>query len=130
VVPPGLVDAHVHVNDPRRAHWEGFRTATRAAAAGGITTLIDMPLNSSPVTTRLTALKAKQAARAYRDYLGSRPRQWENDAIDLLIALCREFESPIHIVHLSSTDRLDELVAARAEGLPLTVETSVRTTSR
>ena len=52
---PGLVDSHVHINEPGRADWEGFETATRAAAAGGITTLIDMPLNSSPVTTTVEA---------------------------------------------------------------------------
>src|SRR5947208_2346500 len=51
VLLPGLVDTHVHVNDPGRTEWEGFETATRAAAAGGITTIIDMPLNSLPPTT-------------------------------------------------------------------------------
>src|SRR5262245_25049338 len=51
VVMPGLVDTHVHINDPGRADWEGFETATKAAAAGGVTTLIDMPLNSIPPTT-------------------------------------------------------------------------------
>src|SRR5215813_8482710 len=50
VLLPGLVDTHVHVNDPGRAEWEGFETATRAAAAGGITTIVDMPLNSTPAT--------------------------------------------------------------------------------
>ena len=45
---PGLVDTHVHINDPGRADWEGFETATLAAAAGGVTTLVDMPLNSIP----------------------------------------------------------------------------------
>jgi allantoinase len=59
---PGLVDSHVHINEPGRTDWEGFETATRAAAAGGITTLIDMPLNSSPVTTTVEALRLKQAA--------------------------------------------------------------------
>ena len=64
VVMPGLVDAHVHINDPGRAHWEGFEHATRAAAAGGITTLVDMPLNSQPVTVNLRAFEAKlEAAR-------------------------------------------------------------------
>jgi allantoinase len=61
---PGLVDTHVHINEPGRTDWEGFETATRAAAAGGITTLVDMPLNSSPVTTTLSALKAKRSAAA------------------------------------------------------------------
>lgn len=55
----GLVDSHVHINEPGRTEWEGFYTATRAAAAGGVTTLADMPLNSSPVTTNVAALRAK-----------------------------------------------------------------------
>jgi len=64
VVLPGLVDCHVHINEPGRTEWEGFATATRAAAAGGITTLVDMPLNSSPVTTTAQALALKlEAAR-------------------------------------------------------------------
>jgi len=50
VLLPGLVDTHVHINEPGRTEWEGFNTATQAAAAGGITTLVDMPLNCSPVT--------------------------------------------------------------------------------
>src|SRR5437879_2861564 len=62
VVLPGLVDTHVHINEPGRTDWEGFVTATRAAAAGGITTLVDMPLNSSPVTTTPAALEEKLAA--------------------------------------------------------------------
>lgn len=60
VVLPGLVDTHVHVNDPGRTEWEGFWTATRAAAAGGITTLLDMPLNSLPPTTTVDNLRTKQ----------------------------------------------------------------------
>ena len=59
---PGLVDTHVHINDPGRTDWEGFETATRAAAAGGVTTLVDMPLNSIPPTTTLGGLEAKLAA--------------------------------------------------------------------
>jgi len=62
VVMPGLVDSHVHVDDPGRAEWEGFETAGRAAAAGGTTTIVDMPLNSVPPTTTLSALAAKVAA--------------------------------------------------------------------
>lgn len=61
---PGLVDSHVHVNEPGRTEWEGFATATRAALAGGVTTICDMPLNSSPVTTTVDALRAKVAAAA------------------------------------------------------------------
>ena len=64
VVSPGLVDAHVHVNEPGRTEWEGFATATRAALAGGVTTLVDMPLNSAPVTTTVTALAEKRNAAA------------------------------------------------------------------
>src|ERR1051325_98376 len=56
---PGLVDSHVHVNEPGRTEWEGFATATRAAAAGGITTVVDMPLNSIPPPTTLAALEKK-----------------------------------------------------------------------
>ncbi len=63
---PGLVDTHVHINDPGRADWEGFETATRAAAAGGITTLVDMPLNSIPPTTTVDGLEAKRQAAAGR----------------------------------------------------------------
>ncbi len=58
---PGLVDSHVHINDPGRAEWEGFDTATRAAAAGGYTLLVDMPLNCLPATTTVAALDAKRA---------------------------------------------------------------------
>jgi allantoinase len=62
VLMPGVVDTHVHINEPGRAEWEGFLTATRAAAAGGVTTLVDMPLNSIPPTTTLAGLEAKLAA--------------------------------------------------------------------
>jgi allantoinase len=208
VVMPGLVDAHVHLNEPGRTAWEGFATGTQAAAAGGVTTLVDMPLNSAPVTTTRPALEQKvEAARgslwvdvgfhagvvpgqtdhlealvqagvlgakaflvhsgiedfpaadeatlraalpvlarhgvpllvhaemesipppprgavtSYQAWLASRPRAWENDAIALLIRLCREYRTPLHIVHLSSSDALPALMRARAEGLPVTVET-------
>src|SRR6202030_868264 len=59
---PGLVDSHVHINEPGRTEWEGFRTATRAAAAGGYTLLVDMPLNCLPATTTVAALEAKRKA--------------------------------------------------------------------
>jgi allantoinase len=62
VVMPGLVDTHVHIDEPGRTDWEGFHTATRAAAAGGVTTLIDMPLNSIPATTTAAAHEAKREA--------------------------------------------------------------------
>src|SRR5579859_7684409 len=61
---PGLVDTHVHVNEPGRTEWEGFATATRAAAAGGVTTICDMPLNSLPATVTAEALAGKRAAAA------------------------------------------------------------------
>ena len=62
VLLPGLVDTHVHVNEPGRTDWEGFASATRAAAAGGVTTLLDMPLNSSPPTISPEALAMKREA--------------------------------------------------------------------
>ncbi|MBA4122286.1 MAG: allantoinase AllB [Acidobacteria bacterium] len=213
VVMPGLVDAHVHVNEPGRTEWEGFATATRAAAAGGVTTLVDMPLNSIPPTTTLDGFAAKLAAargqclidvafwggvipgnthelkpllnagvrgfkcflihsgvdefphvtesnlleampelaalgsvllvhaevpepienaaeelkdsnpQDYQTFLKSRPRASENEAVALMVRLCRETGARVHIVHHSSADALPLLKAAKAEGLPLTVET-------
>lgn len=69
VLLPGLVDSHVHVNEPGRTEWEGFATATRAAAAGGITTIIDMPLNSIPSTIDIEALSVKRAAAQGQCYV-------------------------------------------------------------
>jgi len=208
---PGLIDPHVHINEPGRTEWEGFATATRAAAAGGITTLIDMPLNCLPPTTTVAGLAAKRAAaqgkctvdwrpwggaengnqphlaelaqagvpgfkcflvypgceglglldepnlraalpiiartglpllvhaenpatlasvdptsgdpRVYATYLATRPDQAELAAISLLIALCRETGAHIHIVHLATALALPMLRAAKAEGLPITLET-------
>ena len=210
---PGLVDSHVHINEPGRAEWEGFETATRAAAAGGYTLLVDMPLNCIPSTSSVAALEAKRAAargkcrvdwaawgsvvadnqehvaalagagvlgfkcflihpgtdeftmvtekelraalphvvrtglpllvhaelagpieaatatlrdanwKSYATYLRSRPDEAELAAIRLLLTLCREFRFRLHIVHLATHLALDELRAARAEGLPVTVET-------
>ncbi|GAA2693422.1 allantoinase AllB [Streptomyces lunalinharesii] len=209
VLLPGLVDTHVHVNDPGRTEWEGFWTATRAAAAGGITTLVDMPLNSLPPTTTVDNLDAKRAvARSkahidvgfwggaipgnvkdlrplheagvfgfkcflspsgvdefpqvdqeqlaaalgeiaafdgllivhaedpghldaapephgpkYADFLASRPRVSENDAIAGLIELARKLDARVHVLHLSSSDALPTIAAARADGVKITVET-------
>jgi allantoinase len=210
VVMPGLVDTHVHLNEPGRTEWEGFTPGTRAAAAGGVTTLIDMPLNSIPPTNSVQGLRAKveaartqswvdigfwgglvpgnidqiepliaegvfgfkcflvpsgvdefphvteadlrvalpliaanrslllvhaelpgpielarteNASRRYGSYLASRPRAAENEAIELLIRLSRELGARIHVVHLSSSDAISDLRAARAGGLPITVET-------
>jgi allantoinase len=69
VILPGLVDSHVHINEPGRTEWEGFRTATRAAAAGGYTLLVDMPLNCLPPTTTVAALKAKRDAASGQCYV-------------------------------------------------------------
>ncbi len=210
---PGLVDTHVHLNEPGRTEWEGFWTGTRAAAAGGYTTLVDMPLNCLPETTTVEALEAKRAAAAgkawvdwaawggvvadnqahlralagagvpgfkcfliypgcegftmvdeqqleaalpevaatglpllvhaelvgpieralaglgdadwrnYETYLASRPDAAEVEAIRLLVRLCRQYRFRLHIVHLSAAAALEELRAAKAEGLPVTVET-------
>jgi allantoinase len=69
VLLPGLVDTHVHVNEPGRTDWEGFATATRAAAAGGVTTIVDMPLNALPPTIDVPALEAKRSAAAGQAYV-------------------------------------------------------------
>jgi len=219
VLAPGLVDAHVHVNEPGRTDWEGFATATRAAAAGGVTALVDMPLNCLPVTTRRVALEEKLRAtagqlhvdvgfwggvvpgnadelpalaavgalgckaflvhsgidefpnateadlraampilreaglpllahaeldldlppfdsainadgtpgagdpRRYASFLRSRPAAMEDAAIALLIRLARETGCAVHIVHLSSASSLEQIARAKADALPLTVET-------
>ena len=210
---PGLVDSHVHINEPGRTEWEGFSTATRAAAAGGYTMLVDMPLNCVPATTTVEALRAKRRAapgqcqvdwaawggvvhdnsdklealadagiagfkcflvhpgideftrvgevelRAalphvartglpllvhaelpgpidaatdrlrdqdwtrYTTYLQSRPDEAELAAIRFMLSLCREYSFPLHIVHLATGLALEQLRAARAAGLPVSVET-------
>ena len=211
---PGIVDTHVHVNEPGRTEWEGFATATRAAAAGGVTTVVDMPLNSIPATTTVGGLRAKLAAAEGRcsvdagfwggvvpgnagelrplwragvlgfkcflthsgveefpnvteaelreampvlaelgapllvhaelpqpleravaecagldpcrhaTWLRSRPAEAEVEAIALMIRLCREYGTRVHIVHLAAAEALPLLREARAAGLPVTVETA------
>uniref|UniRef100_A0A1Y1KB19 Amidohydrolase-related domain-containing protein n=1 Tax=Photinus pyralis TaxID=7054 RepID=A0A1Y1KB19_PHOPY len=69
VIMPGIVDSHVHVNEPGRTDWEGYETATRAAAAGGVTTIVDMPLNSIPPTTTLHNFKQKLKAAQGKVYV-------------------------------------------------------------
>ena len=215
VLLPGLVDSHVHINEPGRTEWEGFWTATRAAAAGGVTTLVDMPLNCVPEIVNVEALEAKRAAaqgktwvdwaawggvvrgssrsltslaaagvrgfkcflihsgidgfawvdetdlraalgklsgtglpllahaelagpvnaaterlnasnadwRKFANYLASRPDEAEVEATALLIQLAEEFNTPVHIVHLSSAKGLPLLADARKRGVPITVET-------
>jgi allantoinase len=206
---PGVIDPHVHLNEPGRTEWEGFDTGTRAALAGGLTTLVDMPLNSAPVTTSVENLRLKRAAtqgqlhtnvgfwggivpgnaaeiepliaasvlgfkaflthsgiddfpnateedlrrampilashglpllvhcelsedndewkkgdtHSYQNYLASRPKSWEDEAIKMMIRLCAEYRCPVHIVHLSSANSLALIAEAKAQGLPLTVET-------
>ena len=208
VVMPGLVDTHVHINEPGRTEWEGFATATRAAAAGGVTTLVEMPLNSIPATTTRENLETKRAAaegkchvdvgfwggvvpgnaaelprlfdggvfgfkcflvpsgvdefahvteddlraampelvrmgallivhaempapieaalagigqenvadpRRYETFLQSRPKAAEDEAVALMIRLCRETGARVHIVHHSSSSSLALLRAAKAE---------------
>ncbi|WP_443059473.1 allantoinase AllB [Streptomyces sp. NBC_00435] len=208
VLLPGLVDTHVHVNDPGRTEWEGFWTATRAAAAGGITTILDMPLNSLPPTTTTANLVVKQeVARTkahvdigfwggalpdnvkdlrplhdagvfgfkcflspsgveefpeldqeqlasslaeitgfgglmivhaedphhlesapqnpgpkYADFLASRPKDAENTAIQNLIDQAKRLNARVHVLHLSSSDALPLIAAAKAEGVQITVE--------
>ena len=215
IVMPGLVDTHVHVNEPGRTDWEGFETATRAAAVGGVTTIVDMPLNSIPATTTLEALYAKLDAargqlyvdvgfwggvvpgntnelaklwnagvvgfkcflihsgvdefphvsekdlreampelarlgatlivhaelpgpieaccgsssagdadsRSYETFLRSRPRDAENQAVELMIRLSRETGCRVHIVHHSSADGLVMLRQAKTSGARITAET-------
>ncbi|HSL53150.1 MAG TPA: allantoinase AllB [Pyrinomonadaceae bacterium] len=207
VIMPGLVDTHVHINAPGRTEWEGFRTATLAAAAGGVTTVVDMPLNSVPPTTTLAGFKTKlETARDecfvdvgfwggvvpgntaelapmfaagvvgfkcflvpsgvdefehvteedlgeampeltrlgallivhaelpgaitegagsadYQSFLASRPRVAENEAVELMVRLSREFDTRVHIVHLSSADAIPVLREAQAAGVKITAET-------
>jgi allantoinase len=209
VVMPGLVDTHVHVNEPGRTEWEGFETATRAAAAGGVTTIFDMPLNNVPPTTSVAALSEKASAASgkcfvdvgfwggvvpgnavnlgaladlgvpgfkcflvpsgvpefadvsegdlltalpeiarigtvllahaehparigsatgadhcpYATYLATRPPRAEDEAVAQLVRLCRETGARIHVVHLSSSAAIEQIEAARAEGLPFSAET-------
>ena len=209
VLMPGVVDPHVHINEPGRTEWEGFDSITKAAIAGGVTTLVDMPLNSSPVTTTVEGFEQKLKAtagqlhtnccfwggivpgneeqiepliekgvlgfkaflthsginefpnvaeqdlrkampliakynlpllvhcelsddrlqmtddrRSYKNYVASRPKEWEDNAIALMIRLCEEFHCPVHIVHLSSADSIAQIRQAKEKGLPLTVETA------
>ncbi|WP_426736023.1 allantoinase AllB [Glutamicibacter sp. 2E12] len=209
VLLPGLVDTHVHVNEPGRTEWEGFESATKAAAAGGVTTIVDMPLNSIPPTVNLEALEIKRAAASknayvnvgfwggaipgnkkdlrelheagvfgfkcfllhsgvdefpslsvgemeedmaelasfdslmivhaedsdiignspqpvggkYAGFLDSRPRDAENTAIAQVIERARTTGVRAHVLHLSSSDALQMIREAKAEGVLLTVET-------
>lgn len=210
VIMPGVIDAHVHVNEPGRTEWEGFDTATKAAAAGGTTTLVDMPLNASPVTVSLQAFQEKLHStegkmhincafygglipgnvseiegmikagvvgvkcflvhsgiddfpnvtqkdieeampilakynipllvhaeimneavssdfenhpQSYQHYLASRPKKWENDALEMMAALSAKYNCAVHIVHVSSAEALDIIERAKAQKTLMTAET-------
>ena len=132
VIMPGLVDSHVHINDPGRADWEGFDTATQSAAAGGVTTLVDMPLNSIPSTTTVAALEAKRGAAAGRCHVdvgfwgGIVPgnvRDIEPLARAGVLGF-KCFLSPSGVgefEHVSEADLLDAMPVVAATGLPLLV---------
>ena len=129
---PGLTDTHVHINDPGRAHWEGFTTATAAAAAGGCTCVVDMPLNSIPATTSVAALHAKRDAARNQCFVdhafwgGVVPGN-ENELIPLAHAGVRGFKcflvnsgvDEFACVTESDLDRAMPLIATT--GLPLLV---------
>jgi allantoinase len=132
IVLPGLVDTHVHINEPGRTEWEGFPTATRAAAAGGVTTLVDMPLNSVPATTSLEGFDAKVRAAEGMCYVdvglwgGVVP--WNTEALEPLanrgVLGFKCFLSPSGVeefVNVSEEDLRDALPVLARLGLPLLV---------
>jgi allantoinase len=132
VVMPGLVDTHVHVNEPGRTEWEGFESATRAAAAGGVTTILDMPLNSIPATTTVEALKAKrEAARGKTlinvEFIGGVIPGNANELQGLASAGVRAFKcflSPSGVdefPHLTEADLREAFPILAKLGLPLMV---------
>jgi allantoinase len=132
VVMPGLVDTHVHVNEPGRTEWEGFETATRAAVAGGVTTILDMPLNSIPATTTVEALEAKrEAARGKTlinvDFIGGVVPGNANELEDLASAGVRAFKcflSPSGVgefPHVTEADLRETFPILARLGLPLMV---------
>jgi allantoinase len=213
VIMPGIVDTHVHINEPGRTEWEGFETATMSAAAGGVTSIIEMPLNSIPPTTTRKAFQMKIAAtrgklyvdvgfwggvvpgnahdlanmheegafgfkcflvpsgvpefeaagesvlrnvlpqlarlgapllvhaellelidpatlaakendpKIYSTWLQSRPKEAEDQAIELLIHLADRYKAKIHIVHLSSASAIPKIREAKQRGVSITVET-------
>jgi allantoinase len=122
VVAPGIVDPHVHVNEPGRTDWEGFDTATRAAAAGGVTTIIDMPLNSVPATSDVAALEQKRDAARGRCHVdvgfwGGIVPDNEDHIGDLIAAGVRGFKcflTPSGVEEFASVDE-----ASLRRALPL-----------
>jgi allantoinase len=130
VVLPGLVDTHVHINDPGRAEWEGFEHGTRAAAAGGVTTIVDMPLNSIPPTTTVAGLESKRAAARGRCHVdvGFWGGVVPGNAADLApladagVLGFKCFLSPSGVeefAHVDEADLRDALPIVAALGLPL-----------
>ena len=131
-VMPGLVDTHVHINDPGRADWEGFETATLAASAGGVTTLIDMPLNSIPATTTVAGLDAKRLAARGRCHVdvgfwGGVVPGHARDIEPLARAGVKGFKcflSPSGVDefhHVSEADLAEAMPIVASTGLPLLV---------
>src|SRR5688500_1966079 len=132
VIMPGLVDTHVHINDPGRADWEGFETATLAASAGGVTTLVDMPLNGVPATTTVAGLEAKRRAAVGNCHVdvafwgGVVPGN-ARDIEPLARAGVKGFKcflSPSGVDefrHVSEADLLEAMPIIAATGLPLLV---------
>jgi allantoinase len=132
VILPGLVDSHVHINEPGRTDWEGFETATRAAAAGGYTLLVDMPLNCVPGTTSVASLEAKRKAakgRCQVDWAawGGVVKNNQGDIADLAAAGVRGFKCFLIDPGVDSFTMVDEedlhaaLPQVARTGLPLLV---------
>ena len=132
IVMPGLVDTHVHINEPGRTDWEGFETATRAAAAGGVTTLLDMPLNSVPATTTVAALHAKAAAAAGKTWVdvgfiggvvpGNTTALGDLARAGVLAFKCFMVPSGVpEFAHVTAPDLRDARPVLAALGLPLMV---------
>ncbi|PSN44654.1 hypothetical protein C0J52_07719 [Blattella germanica] len=135
VIMPGIVDSHVHVNEPGRTDWEGYWTATRAAAAGGVTTIVDMPLNSIPPTTTRKNLETKIIAAKGKTHIdvafwgGVVPGN--QVTLSKLRMLTPNMLNPnelrlkvrCHIVHLSAAEGLPLVRVAKNSGATLTAET-------
>jgi allantoinase len=132
IVAPGIVDTHVHVNEPGRTEWEGFECATRAAAAGGVTTILDMPLNSVPATTTVAALEQKRAAALQKSLVnvefigGIVPGNAEQiqQLCDAGIRAFKCFLSPSGVddfLHVTEADLRLAFPALARTGLPLMV---------
>ena len=132
IVMPGLVDTHVHVNEPGRTDWEGFETATCAAAAGGVTTLLDMPLNSIPATTSVPALDAKRAAASGKTWVdvgfiggvvpGNAPALGDLARAGVLAFKCFMVPSGVpEFAHVTEDDLREAMPILAELGLPLMV---------